>query len=370
MINTDALQERFKSLGEGAARLAFRASSSARIDAYDLLADYLSAGTSLLPALESFEKQLIKSGKEEGEFDRLRLASWIATVKQGKRFTDAIQGWVPERERMLIEASENVGQLAAGLERTVVSIERGGEIRSIWVGAMGYPVFLSVLASYVLYIYGGQVISQFAMMYSPDKWEGDARRLYLASYAMFHYWYVILTAFLVLVALVIVSLPRLTGKLRGLLDRVPPYSFYKMDEGAAFMNSLTSMLEAGRPILPAIEQIRSQATPWLAEKLDPVISEMKRGKSFGDALEMAGHHFPDRKMVPMMILHSGKSSFISTLPKLVERWIKGSIKSMRKKAAFLNQLSMIAVAMFAGWMYLAMTGLSSMVTDAMRAGIH
>lgn len=348
------------------AKAAFNLSAASRIECYELLADYMKAGTDLKASIEEFDLQAAKEGKKDTDAARVRFKSWINAIKRGKRLCDAIKGWVPERERMLIEAYESSTNIADGLSETVRMMERSGEMKSIWLGAIAYPLFLFMMAGGVLHIYGVSVIPKFALMYSPTNWTGDAANLELITRLVVSYWPYMILAVLSGVALLIYSLPRWTGTFRQKLEVLPPFSFYKLDEGATCMVALTAMLEAGTPVLNAVETIRGQASPWLRERLNPVVAGMKKGKSMGVALQSSGFHFPDKRLVSLMVLHSDKKTFIEALPHQVDRWITSQIKSMRKKAAILNNLAMGAVAALAAWIYLAMGDVSTLVTQAMQ----
>lgn len=353
-------------LSSALSRTSFLLLSDNRVEFYELLADYLAAGIDMVSALEAFLNQQIKDGKSDTSSDVIRLQTWLAAINEGGRLCDAIRGWVPERERMLIEAYESASNLSEGLQKTVRMMESSGEMRSIWMGAIAYPAFLTVIAGGLLHIYGTDVIPNFASMYPVEKWTGDAARLAWIADIVVNYWAGIIALMLGLMGLVVWCMPKWTGTLRVIADKMPPFSFFKLDEGAAFMVSLNAMLQAGTPVLKAVDQLRENASPWLEERLEPVVASMNGGTNIATAMKEAGFNFPDKRLISLMELHADKKTFVKALPLQVDRWIARTIKGMRKKAKVINFMSMGAVAALAGWIYLALGDISSIVTKALH----
>ena len=353
------LQER--GLIDVLAKLAFRHSSDSRISFYEVLADYMSAGIDLQSSVEAFLDQAVNEGKGENNLEVVRLNAWIRSLSDGDSFEASLDGWVPEREKMLLSAYEKSGSLESGLLKAVQMIERSGEMKSIWVGALAYPSFLILLAGGVVHLYGTDVLPKFTTIIPPERWPAAPARLHALADMVVNNWPLMLASMPILFAIFVFLLPRWTGPLRNVLDRFMPFSFYKQDEGAAFMVSLTAMLDAGTPVMKAVEQLNKSASPWLNERLTPVLQKMKAGKNIASALQEAGHDFPDKKLLSLMALHADKKTFTESLPKQVDRWIARTIGSMRKKGVLLNLLAMGGVAALAGWIYLAIGDLSAFV---------
>lgn len=349
-----------------ASRLLFKIASSNRIELYELLSDYTAAGIDIVKSLEAFLNQTLRDNGNKVDLTVMRLQSWLAVINDGGRFCDALNSWVPERERMLIEAYETSGSLSDGLQKTVKMMDSSGEMQSIWVGALAYPIFLFIMAGSVIHLYGTDVIPKFASMYPVEKWTGNAAMFEFTARSVVHYWPYMACAIAAFAAGVLYSMPWWKGPIRAFVDKLPPYSFYKIDEGAAFMVSLNAMLQAGVPVLKSVENLRENAGPWLGERLDPVITGMNQGKNIATAMKEAGFSFPDKRLISLMELHADKNTFVKALPGQVERWITRSIKTMRKKAFFLNLGAMVAVAALAGWIYLSIGDISSLVTSTIR----
>ncbi len=347
---------------------AFKHSSDSRISFYEVLADYMSAGIDLQSSVEAFLDQAVKEGKGEKNLEVVRLNAWRRSLSDGDSFEELLDGWIPERERMLLSAYEQSGSLASGLLKAVQMIERSGEMKSIWVGALSYPCFLVLLAGAVVHLYGTDVLPKFTTIVPVERWPSAPARLNTLAEIIVNNWPLMLLSMPIIFAVFVFLLPRWRGPLRNELDRYMPFSFYKQDEGAAFMVSLTAMLEAGTPVMKAVEQLNKNASPWLDERLAPVLQKMKAGKNIAAALQESGHDFPDKKLLSLMALHADKKTFTESLPKQVDRWIARTIVSMRKKGILLNLLAMGGVAALAGWIYLAIGDLSAFVGSS--AGIR
>ncbi|MFU7556984.1 pilus assembly protein, partial [Pseudomonas paraeruginosa] len=75
-------------------------------------------------------------------------------------------------------------------------------------------------------------------------WSGAAAFLYDMSQFVIHYGAITLIGILVFLFLVFASLPYLRGGLRVHLDKLPPWSVYRMLHGSTFLLNVGVMIQA------------------------------------------------------------------------------------------------------------------------------
>ncbi|MFO0002678.1 MAG: type II secretion system protein F, partial [bacterium] len=92
------------------------------------------------------------------------------------------------------------------------------------IGGLSYPGVLIAMLGGMLYLFGVQVIPNFEQLLPKDQWQGLAYGMAIMS--TFAQKYMVPTALGLVLFVVVFSItaPRWTGRLRSLLDRVPPWS--------------------------------------------------------------------------------------------------------------------------------------------------
>ena len=63
------------------------------------------------------------------------------------------------------------------------------------------------------------------------------------------------------------TFPYWTGRLRAMLDKMPPWSFYRLLQGGSWLMSFSSMMVAGMQAAEALRKMMPVANPYLRERL-------------------------------------------------------------------------------------------------------
>ncbi|MDR5726928.1 MAG: hypothetical protein RB191_05615, partial [Terriglobia bacterium] len=150
-----------------------------------------------------------------------------------------------------------------------------------------------------------------------------------------------LPAFLLVLALMITlviwSLPRWTGSLRILAEKIFPWSFYRDMQGYLWLMGYSSLLGAGTPEIGALGTQLTAATPWLAEKLRAISYHMKGGLKLPAALRQATpgdteegsaprassaihFHFPSLEIIEDIESLHGFADFPDRIERVADQW--------------------------------------------------
>lgn len=327
----------------------FLHSTKARVRLWKKLAKLISNQVLILSALELMKRQRAEiSGSEHQEV--IALGSWIMKMHNGAKLSEAIKGWVTEGELMLIAAGETSGELESVLISTTLMMESKGQIQKAILGGVIYPLFLTILAFLVLYLFGFKVVPQFNKIVGPDKWHGLAA--FVAGISEFTRAWLFHVAALI-VALIIaffISLPRFDGRLRIALDRFPPYSIYRVIQGSSWLIGTAFMVKAGVRIEPCLEQQIKMASPWLAARLRKCLSGMRAGLNMGDALRKSDYRFPDREVIGELSVYASLNGLDKAIEILGREWMEEAVNQIKARMAIVFGVSLLMVTVLVALM--------------------
>ena len=343
------MSEWVNALGRGIAAW-FVFGSKARVDCFQMVVDMMEAEFALERALEV----TIKAARDQGQSGRAWvLEKWREALPRD-RFAAVAGSWVPGPEAMIFAASGRVdGRVLFAAAARVASL-RERQMSAVW-GALAMPVVLSVCVIVVMWAAGGHFIPVLETVSAPESWgagaslfRGTSTWLY-ANPGVFAAW------LLGGMAVVIVVMIFWTGPGRTALDRVAPFSLYRMVTGSAFLFVVLEFVGARVDLNErTFMLLKSRASPYARHRISAIEREMARGVGLGKSMVMAGHGFPDPSLAPVVAALDGVVGWEVKLSRFVERWVGRSDELLRARAAFLNGALLLLVTLVMGTMIDAM----------------
>lgn len=339
-------------------RWKFQRNRQAQLMLYFNLASFLQMSMPLAGALDQLWMNETDGGLNSNTPVAKALEAWRQSVRsKSDKLCDAMVGWVPERDRMVIRAGEKAGALADGLLAALVVDEASEEMQAALVMAVLTPAIVLSIMVGVIWTFGIQLFGPIKQV-APGMMTGNVAILsgmadYLAAAGI--------PTFIVLAGLVgaiVVTLPHLTGSLRQKLDGVPPWSWFKLWYSAAFLLSLSSLVKAEVTPKEAIEELLVGANPWLRERLLELWRLLSGGKTLGEALVEARHDFPERAMARNIKSLEQRPDFGAALDSVTKTWIKIKVKALKRQAKVIAGIGMFVAAVvvtFAGITLFGMT---------------
>ena len=148
----------------------------ARLKVYKKLASLLRNRFSLMNALDIMYDSITDNGKHPGEPMAIAIASWGKALQNGNAFSDALKGWAPSRERLMLSVGDmsdlesallNLIKVAEGTERMLKPI----------IGAIAYPSFLLLMSVLIIYAIGAYMVPPMMDAAPGARWTGTAKDL-------------------------------------------------------------------------------------------------------------------------------------------------------------------------------------------------
>lgn len=120
------------------AKLVTKMSNKTRLKMYRKIASLMSNRFSLMDALDLLYDGASNGGKSPGEPIAIAIAAWSKSLQNGLTFADALKGWAPARERLMLSTGD-VSNLESALLNLIKVTEGTTKMVRPIVGAIVYP---------------------------------------------------------------------------------------------------------------------------------------------------------------------------------------------------------------------------------------
>ena len=346
------------------AKIMCSLSNKGRLKVYRKLAALLRNRFSLMNALDMIYNGLSEEGRHPGEPMAIAVANWGRALQEGHPFSDCLKGWAPSRERLMLSVGD-VSDLESALLNLIKVTEGSTRMIRPIVSAVAYPSFLLMMSVLILYAIGVYMVPPMLDAAPNTRWTGTAKTLIDLSEWIQVNW---LTAFLIFptIALIIyLSIGVWTGPIRVRIDHCPPWSLYKIFTGITWLLALSALVKGGVPVSVALTSLRRDSNKYLKEKIDGALFHIKNGDNLGQALDKAGHQFPDKAIISDLKIYSELDNFEEALDKLANEWLEESVFIIEQRAEIMNMVAMLAVSGIIAWAVFGTFDMQDQITSSM-----
>lgn len=334
-----------------------------RLATYRKLIRYLKNGVKLTDALEILWRHASEDGKKPKNAVAIAVDHWLRAVQNGLTFGRAIRGWVPEKDRRVIEAGEEAGRLETALENAIFIAENERKIKSTLIAGLFYPIILIFVVIGFLVLFGVRVVPAFEDILPRSKWTGAGAQMALMSDFVNAWLFPTLLALVVLFGVIIWTMPRWTGSVRVKFDRFPPWSLYRLMSGAGFMLTVSAMIKAGVTMPQVLRIMQRDASPWFQERMARTLAFVNNGANIGEALYKTKFDFPDKETVQDLRAYANLAGFDEMLEILGKEWIELSVTKITLQTDILKYAGIVLVGITIGWLASGIFSLQSQITS-------
>ncbi len=346
------------------AKMICNFSNETRLKIFRKLASLMKNRFSLMDALDMLHDGITNGGKNPSEPMAIALASWGKALQNGVPFSDALKGWAPNRERLMLSVGD-VSDLESALMNLIKVTEGTTKMIRPIRSAVSYPSFLFMMAILIVYAIGAYMVPPMIDAAPGTKWVGTAKSVVDISYWIKDNWLMAFTMFPALMLLIYATVGIWTGPIRAIIDNAPPWSLYKVFMGITWLLALSALVKGGVPVSVALQSLRRDSNPYLRERIDKTMIYIKNGDNLGQSLMKTGLNFPDKEIISDLKIYSELDNFEDALEKLANDWLEESVYMIEQKASILNMAALLAVSGVIAWAVFGVFEMQEQITDAM-----
>lgn len=346
------------------AKMVCRFSNKTRLKIYRKISSLMGNRFSLMDALDRLHDGASNGGKNPSEPMAIALASWAKALQNGAPFSDALKGWAPDRERLMLSVGD-VSDLENALLNLIKVTEGTTKMIRPIVGAISYPAFLMMMAVLIIYAIGAYMVPPMIDAAPGTVWRGMAADLVNISSWIQDYWLLAFLSLPVTMVVIYLTIGIWTGKIRVYFDAIPPWSLYKIFTGITWLLALSALVKGGTPVSTAMRTLRRDASRYLKEKIDSTLVYISAGENLGQALAKTGLGFPDKEIIGDLKIYSELDNFEEALDKLANDWLEESVYVIEEKAGLLNMVALLSIAGVIAWAVLGTFEMQDQITSSM-----
>jgi type II secretory pathway component PulF len=186
----------------------------------------------------------------------------VKRLDNGMAFAVAIAPFIPREEALILEAAEASGHLTQGLRSVNAQRNASAEINGLVLAAIAEPAMSLAAICLTGWFCGNSLWPELLKVVTEKYWPAWTLPLIHFEIALAQHWQVMGSIF-VFIFLYLWSIPRWTGRVRSVFDRVPPWSIYRDRQSAVFLGVLGGLLAAGMELDAALARMQHCGSPWL-----------------------------------------------------------------------------------------------------------
>lgn len=346
------------------AKMILQFSNKTRLKLYRKIASLMKNRFSLMDALDMLHDGASNGGKNPSEPLAIAIASWGRSLNNGMTFSDALKGWAPDRERLMLSVGD-VSNLESALMNLIKVTEGSTKMIRPIVGAITYPAFLTMMSVLIIYAIGVYMVPPMIDAAPTVVWRGMARDLVDLSAWIKDNWLIAFASLPVTMAVIYFTIGIWTGKVRAFFDYIPPWSLYKVFTGISWLLALSALVKGGTPVSTALRALRRDASRYLKERIDKTLVYVNNGDNLGQALAKTGLDFPDREIIGDLKIYSELDNFEEALDKLANDWLEESVYMIEEKAGVLNMAALLSIGGVIAWAVMGTFEMQDQITSSM-----
>ena len=345
------------------AQMQLRNSRKQRFRIYRKLEGMLRMNEALSRSLDRLYQNASEMGKYPNRPAAMALREWFLKDRAGLGLSEAMDGWIPDSELYMIRAGEESGTMAKAFASIQMVGERAKEMRGAVTYAIAYPGFMLILLSFVLWMFGVNLIQNMRKTAPPSVVAAMGSVADVSDFiANWGLW--VLFGIGVAVMIISTTLPIWCGPLRAKFDMWPPWSWFRVMQGSGFLLGLSALLGSQVPLKRALEILEDQAKPWLKERINSARQEVLRGRNLGEALRIGKYNFPDPSVAIDLEILSERADVGSVIESVTEEWIREQIDILKAQAGVTRNFGLAAVGGTIAW---AMQSVFAVVGEVTKA---
>lgn len=288
----------------------------------------------------------------------------LTRLSSGSSESEALAGYVPDVDVMMINAFKD-DDISTGFKGLMDYNKKVKEMNSALLKALAYPGMLFGISIVVVWYFSISLIPALTAALTPDMSLSSASEMMIDLSNNFYIYLIIICVSTVgLIILLSWALPNYNGKYRRFLEKIPPFSIYRIVNGCGFLNALAALSNSGYQQYEAIEEMKENSTKYLGYRLELIAEQIKGAKNLGSALVDINLDFPDKKMLEDIELISRFGVLEDSLSKMADDMTDKGLTLINKQATVLKHVATGVISFTIMFMFNGIYSLSNDMGDA------
>lgn len=335
-----------------------------RIDLYKKVSSFISNGVPLNNVVYELETQYLRYNK--GDVRATILGDIRRNMSKGDSFGEALAPWVPPSEAMIIQGGEKSGNLQQSFMNAIKITESAARMKSTIVGEISYPFILLCMLSGLIYMFSTQAIPELTTVLPPENWPPVSQKLYHMSKFVEEKWWLVVGIFFGFLFISFKTLDVLTGPVRNIVNRIPPWSIYKTFQSSVFLISTSAMMSTGTPIVDAMVRLKKMSPKYVSKEIEKILREVDKGTEVGESMNSG---FLDRDTGIDVSIYGKVANLQDALDSIGSDAIENGIVKIKGVAGMLKNLVLFGVAAYIGWVYYAFYTLTQEIGNSVAGSM-
>lgn len=309
-----------------------------RADAWETLGNLIQQKNELSEALATMSTIYTMRRDKSVAHIMLRLRESLSTG----RFAQTAAYWSPGAETILFSSYGDADTQRIFRGAAKISMNEA-KIATAVRDAIFMPSMIAVAMLGLLYYLAIGLFPVLEDISDRSTWPVQSRIFTSIAYGVRDYWYLIIPTIFGIVLWFKWLLPNWTGRGRIFADRFPPFSFYKLRTGTAFLLAVVEQGKMGAAINTGLlETIAQHESPYVKSRIMK-IHPLLKSTNLGLAAINAGQGFPNDELSAVIAAYSRGDDWIPAFAEFLERHIETVEKQVARSSRTLN-LAMMTVA--------------------------
>lgn len=283
-------------------------------------------------------------------------------LELGKHLGEVLQEFVPATEASQIYAAETSGRVSDGFLMAMDVAKQQQLFVKEFKSALIAPAINLLMAFGVINMFFKTLVP--AMSNSLNESQLSLTSLLIVHAANYADIFITGISLFAIISTIwtVWALPNYNGKFRLILEKVPPFSMYKLMIGCSFLYSLNALMKSRVPQQQALLTIRQFATPYLQLRINKILAQTN--KSIGEAMLDLKLDFPAREVIDEIAMASEQGVVTEALPDIIENLSVDGVELVKFQAQIAKTGTMMVTV---AALMLMLVGIFSFLSDMQSA---
>ena len=317
-----------------------------------LLEDLISQIDAGVPTINAFT---LFSANYQGDTKKVCL-SVIRALNEGGLMVDGFKGWFPEQIIISIRVGEQRGLLVKTLRNVIDYLQANSGGVTLFLSKSAYSLMIMIMAFVMAVNVNDGFYAVVKEIKPMEEWPSDAATIYAFWQFMIQNWWLLLLSLCAVGALISYQLANSVGNIRSLMDDLPIYKQYRLQQGAVFLKNLGLLLQNGTSLNESLTEIEKGSTPYMKYHLRRMRHKLATGDgNEGDVLNTG---LLQTETINRLRTLADVSDFEVAMVRLGEQTLTMTIKQLEAASDIFKYLTIalsgaLIASVFAGSMSLA-----------------